>query len=66
MKCIDPDEDPLDWWKKSDKSFSILAKLARRYLSPSVTSVQASNSFLLQGMYLITEEQTSLQIKQRS
>ena len=36
---MDPDKDPLKWWKDEAKHLPILARFARKYLCACATSV---------------------------
>lgn len=46
---IDPDTDPLQWWKVHDTNFPRLSKLARKYLSIPATSAPSERVFSTGG-----------------
>ena len=52
-------ENPLVWWKGSEKTLPILAKLARKYLTPPATSVPAERVFSAAGN-IINEKRSCL------
>uniref|UniRef100_A0A915EVE0 HAT C-terminal dimerisation domain-containing protein n=1 Tax=Ditylenchus dipsaci TaxID=166011 RepID=A0A915EVE0_9BILA len=45
QKCIDPEADPLQYWKDDEKSSAILAEITQRYLSPLATSQLSQQLF---------------------
>lgn len=56
---IDPDADPLSWWKREQHSFPILAQLARKYLCVCGTSVPSERLFSQAG-YIVNDLRTHL------
>lgn len=44
-----PDTDPLEWWKKHEKRFPLVAKLARKYLCIPATSSPSERAFSKSG-----------------
>uniref|UniRef100_A0A914E4G0 HAT C-terminal dimerisation domain-containing protein n=1 Tax=Acrobeloides nanus TaxID=290746 RepID=A0A914E4G0_9BILA len=47
VKCVDPEEDPLEFWKENERMCPILAKLARIFLSAPATSQPSEQLFLI-------------------
>jgi len=47
---IDPDSDPLIWWKREANNFPALAVLARKYLCIVGTSVPSERLFSKGGL----------------
>lgn len=48
-KVIPRSEDPLLWWKRNENTFSLLSKLAKKYLGIVATSVPAERLFSKAG-----------------
>ena len=51
-KMLDYDESPFDWWKRRKEEFSLLARLARKYLSVQATSTPAERMMSRLGLIL--------------
>ena len=47
---LDVDSCPLDWWRRNDSRFPIVAQLAKRYLCVPATSVPSESVFSIPGM----------------
>lgn len=46
---VDPDTDPLEWWKRHELSFPRLCNLAKKYLSIQATSAPSERVFSVGG-----------------
>ena len=46
---LNPEKDPLSWWKDEVKHFPMLARLARKYLYACATSVPSERVFSKAG-----------------
>jgi len=55
----DPCEDPLMWWKKNEKRFPYLARLAKKFLAIQASSASPERLFSVAGN-LITERRSCL------
>nr|XP_054591852.1 E3 SUMO-protein ligase ZBED1-like [Nothobranchius furzeri] len=49
MPEVDPDTDPLQWWKSNKSNFSRLSHLAKKYLSIPATSAPSERLFSVAG-----------------
>ena len=56
---VDPDTQPLEWWKVHNKEIPLLSELAHRYLCPCATSVPSERIFSTGGNIVTTEEMLS-------
>ena len=56
---VNPEDDPLLWWKDEAHRLPILAGLARKYLSPCGTSVASERLFSKAG-YIVSDLQARL------
>jgi hypothetical protein len=45
ISCIGHKECPLEWWKKNEANFPLLANLAKRYLAAPATSSDSERVF---------------------
>ncbi|OAJ42404.1 hypothetical protein BDEG_25855 [Batrachochytrium dendrobatidis JEL423] len=52
-------QDPLEWWKRHESDFPLLAKMARDYLAIPVTSASSEHAFS-KARHLITDSRTRL------
>ncbi|KAL2077901.1 hypothetical protein ACEWY4_025586 [Coilia grayii] len=46
---VDPDTDPLEWWKRHELNFPRLSNLAKKYLSVQATSAPSERVFSVGG-----------------
>lgn len=46
---VDPDTDPLEWWRQHQPNFSRLSRLARKYLAIPATSAPSERVFSVGG-----------------
>ena len=49
METLDPEEDPLTWWRDTQMMFPHLSKLARKYLCIPATSSSSERVFSTSG-----------------
>jgi zinc finger BED domain-containing protein 1 (E3 SUMO-protein ligase ZBED1) len=57
---IEQDLDPLQWWKLHEDKYPVLAKLARKYLASTATTVPCERLFSVSG-YIVNKKRASLE-----
>ena len=59
LPAVDPESDPLRWWRSDKKHFTLLAMLAQKYLCICGTSVLSECLFSNSG-FIVNEVQSQL------